>query len=805
MKPTILLTTLSLLPFILLSQTADCSYGGTGLTVGGSCSTTAFDSNNNTDYWNSASGCSASDNDDAWHWFQATATSTTITYNSANDAILHVFTGACATNMTALNCVNNTTSGDETITMATTIGTSYAIRVQRNASDQNMSGSICVYSPSANDLCSGAVSVSCGNTYNGTTVGMTTTGETALPACSSTSPSAAGVWYVLTGDGSTVTASLCSGTAYDSKINVYSGASCASLTSCIASNDDGCGSQSTVSFSTTVGTLYYILVNGYSSATGAFSLALTCCTPALSNCATSPSPANNATGVSYCSNISWAAPSNTGCTSVSSYDLYLGTTNPPPYYGNTTVTSYSVPTLPGTKYYWQIRPINSQGANTSCTVWNFTTSTNANTQYAMVDDATSSSPYTCVTLTSTSNDQRGCAWDINSTLNFASDFSFDFTVNLGSSDAGADGMAFVMQNDPLGRCKCGTTGGAIGAGGITNSVIVEIDTYLNTEDRDDFNSGFIGCGGTEDPDHLDIWFNGAINPDTDGNCNSTGAGERPATATAVRLRDAGSNYNIENGQDHILRISWSSGSQSLSATILNTSLSKNFGTISSSFNPLTVFGTNTPYFGFTASTGGLNNTQSFCNPASLLPVELMSFHSYCYEEATKIYWSTASETNHDYFLLQKSSDGNFFETIETVKSSGQKSALTQYEFTDMEQIKTVVYYRLVQVDLNGESKTYDPIATACKSGEQNQLSIEAIQLNSTDEFKVSYFAPNERETTLEVYDISGKLMLSEKQSAEKGMNQLSIENIRLKEGMYFVNLSDNEQITTQKYFYSGSY
>lgn len=803
MKPIILLTVLLCSPILFLAQSADCSYGGTGLTVGSSCTTTTFDSNDNTDYWNSASGCSGSDNDDAWHWFTATATSTTITYNSTNDAILHVFTGACATTMTALSCANSTTSGDESITLATTIGTNYAIRIQRNASDQNMSGTICVTSPLANDLCSGAVSVSCGNTYSGTTVGMTNTGETALPSCSSTSPSAPGVWYVLTGDGSTVTASLCSGTSYDSKINVYSGASCASLTSCIASNDDGCGSQSTVTFSTTIGTLYYILVNGYSSATGTYSLALTCCTPALSNCATSPSPATNATGVSSCTNIGWTAPVNSGCTTVSSYDLYFGTTNPPPFYGNTTVTSYSIPTVPGTKYYWQIRPVNSMGSPSSCTVWNFTTATNPNTQYTMVDDATSPTPYSCVVLTSTTNDQRGCAWDMNSTLNFASSFTYDFTVNLGSSDAGADGMAFVMQNDPLGRCKCGTTGGSIGAGGITNSVIVEIDTYINTEDRDDFSSNFIGCSGTEDPDHLDIWFNGAINPDTDGSCSTSSGGERPATPTAVRLKDAGSNYNIENGSDHILRISWSSATQTLTATVLNTALNKTYGTITSTFNPLTVFGTNTPYFGFTASTGGLNNTQSFCNPASLLPVELISFHSYCYEEATKIYWSTASETNNDYFLLQKSLNGILYEDLAKIPAAGQKSSESNYEFSDPDKTAGVSYYRLVQVDLNGESETYDAIASSCYVSDADKLHIENIHASDNEGLSFVYVAPDKQDRNIAIYAMNGILISEFTHNGEKGANEISLDKLYLKSGLYFIRILDAEHSASAKYRHSN--
>lgn len=75
----------------------------------------------------------------------ATSTSTTITYNSTNDAILHLFTGGCSGTMTALACSDSGSSGNETITYATTIGTRYRVRIQQYDSDVTMNGTICVY------------------------------------------------------------------------------------------------------------------------------------------------------------------------------------------------------------------------------------------------------------------------------------------------------------------------------------------------------------------------------------------------------------------------------------------------------------------------------------------------------------------------------------------------------------------------------------------------------------------------------------------------------------------------------------
>jgi len=139
--------------------------------------------------------------------------------------------------------------------------------------------------PLPNDACAGAQTVTCGSTINGSTVGATS--DAAIGSCGigTGGTPGNGVWYKLVGNGGQVTASLC-GSAYNTKLHVYTG-SCAGLT-CLVSNDDNtaaCGAGSTrsqVVFNANVGTDYYILVSGSGSATGAFSLNLTClCGPAL--------------------------------------------------------------------------------------------------------------------------------------------------------------------------------------------------------------------------------------------------------------------------------------------------------------------------------------------------------------------------------------------------------------------------------------------------------------------------------------------------------------------------------------------
>lgn len=122
------------------------------------------------------------------------------------------------------------------------------------------------------DDCATAIPIACGSTATGTTVGATVD---VIPAACST-PASPGVWYTFTGNGAVMQVSLC-GSAYDTRIAVLTG-TCGTF-NCVASNDDACGTSSQVTVTTTLGTTYYVLVYGYGSASGSFTLNLTCPTP----------------------------------------------------------------------------------------------------------------------------------------------------------------------------------------------------------------------------------------------------------------------------------------------------------------------------------------------------------------------------------------------------------------------------------------------------------------------------------------------------------------------------------------------
>jgi hypothetical protein len=88
------------------------------------------------------------------------------------------------------------------------------------------------------------------------------------------------------------------------------------------------------------------------------------------NPAINPVPADLAEMVSINPLLSWAS----GGGSPDSYDVYFGTSDPPAFIQNQSVTTYSPATLAySQQYYWQIVPRNGFGPAAGCPVWSFTT------------------------------------------------------------------------------------------------------------------------------------------------------------------------------------------------------------------------------------------------------------------------------------------------------------------------------------------------------------------------------------------------------------------------------------------------
>ncbi|HLG35896.1 MAG TPA: T9SS type A sorting domain-containing protein [Bacteroidia bacterium] len=85
-----------------------------------------------------------------------------------------------------------------------------------------------------------------------------------------------------------------------------------------------------------------------------------------------------------------------------------------------------------------------------------------------------------------------------------------------------------------------------------------------------------------------------------------------------------------------------------------------------------------------------------------LPVELISFTGENKNSINHLHWSTASEINNDYFIVERSADGIDFENIGTVDGHGNSNQPLNYFFDDVQPASGINYYRLKQIDYDGK-------------------------------------------------------------------------------------------------------
>ncbi|GAB3587594.1 hypothetical protein GCM10027345_38550 [Hymenobacter daeguensis] len=208
-------------------------------------------------------------------------TSFTPVYGNVGTVVVitgNYFTGATAVAFNGTNAPTFIVNSNTQITVTVPAGASTGPITVTGLGGPGISTTNFTVPTVANDLCADAIAINCGSSVTGTLVGATSFGDPTA-SCNGIAVDGAGVFYTLVGTGASITLSTCnSGTTFDTKLFVYSGA-CGVYT-CVTANDDvTCAARqyaSSVTFSSVLGTVYRIYVSGYQGAAGTFVLTAAC-------------------------------------------------------------------------------------------------------------------------------------------------------------------------------------------------------------------------------------------------------------------------------------------------------------------------------------------------------------------------------------------------------------------------------------------------------------------------------------------------------------------------------------------------
>jgi GEVED domain/Secretion system C-terminal sorting domain len=204
--------------------------------------------------------------------------------------------------------------------------------------------------------------------------------------------------------------------------------------------------------------------------------------------------------------------------------------------------------------------------------------------------------------------------------------------------------------------------------------------------------------------------------------------------------------------------------------------------------------------------GGVGSEANFTVSVKggVLPVALTSFVGKKEGNVNLLNWVTKNETNNKSFELQRSIDGKEFATLATIASKaayGNSSATLQYQYTDNKPLLDNNYYRLKQIDFNGNF-TYSSIVVV-KGDKIASLKVTDCYPNPANrDVNLIVTSPIEDKITLVVTDVTGKVLQRNQTGLLAGNNKVKLDVSTLNSGMYFIKILCSKacEVGTVKFF-----
>ena len=234
------------------------------------------------------------------------------------------------------------------------------------------------------------------------------------------------------------------------------------------------------------------------------------------------------------------------------------------------------------------------------------------------------------------------------------------------------------------------------------------------------------------------------------------------------------------------------------ANVLHLRMSTSVGVVATNSN-----GTGTPAdcrvnrtgltFGQLSNNFHVSSTDQTNSP---LPIELLSFSAQLKNNFVELKWSTASETNNDFFTIERAFDLEQFDPIIVEDGQGTSKELNHYKVVDSSPLYGRSYYRLKQTDFDGKF-TYSELRTIDYEGplfatltafpnplEGSDLTVRIEGLRTVEDVRVEILNMQGQKVFDKVIQITAPGTITE-----------NISNLFLPPGLYIIKAGDTKFLT----------
>ena len=197
-------------------------------------------------------------------------------------------------------------------------------------------------------------------------------------------------------------------------------------------------------------------------------------------------------------------------------------------------------------------------------------------------------------------------------------------------------------------------------------------------------------------------------------------------------------------------------------------------------------GGQTHYMQFNGAWGGLFYARVLVTYAMPLPIELIDFRAEPIDRQVLLSWETATETNNDFFTLERSADAITWEPIKQQDGAGNSAAVNVYRLFDERPLEGRSYYRLKQTDFDG-AVTISNMKIVDLAPQVNMI----VYPNPTsDQLTVQY----KEGAQLELFDQFGK---PQKVPLQRHDHRYVLDTSGLPSGLYLLRATDGKHAETR--------
>ncbi|MDR0941211.1 MAG: hypothetical protein LBM68_03175, partial [Bacteroidales bacterium] len=139
-----------------------------------------------------------------------------------------------------------------------------------------------------------------------------------------------------------------------------------------------------------------------------------------------------------------------------------------------------------------------------------------------------------------------------------------------------------------------------------------------------------------------------------------------------------------------------------------------------------------------------------------MPIELISFTAKHTGTEVDINWNTLTETNNDYFTVQRSHNGRNFDALGEVQGAGTTIVPQYYNYVDYAPLAGVSYYRLKQTDIDGKYSYSHVVPVYSNTGEHKTFEVFKTTSNGITTLEC-VFADTTVVNRITIHSITGKL------------------------------------------------